>query len=86
LARLRPHGRPIALTAIETASGHRDRDGERDRAIAEGGASLIVGGNICGYTRTMTAAVALATSTDLPDARARTRGESCRTPRGSPWL
>jgi tungstate transport system permease protein len=37
------------------------------RAIAEVGAILIVGGNIRGYTRTMTTAIALETSKgDLP--------------------
>jgi tungstate transport system permease protein len=37
------------------------------RAIAEVGAIIIVGGNIRGFTRTMTAAIALDTSTgDLP--------------------
>jgi tungstate transport system permease protein len=37
------------------------------RAIAEVGAIIIVGGNIQGYTRTMTTAIALETSKgDLP--------------------
>jgi tungstate transport system permease protein len=37
------------------------------RAIAEVGAVMIVGGNIAGFTRVMTTAIALETSTgDLP--------------------
>src|SRR3984957_10842969 len=46
-------GRDGLLTAFLAAFG---------RAIAEGGAILIVGGNIRGYTRTMTTAIALETS------------------------
>src|SRR5215475_5309370 len=46
-------GREGLLTAFLAAFG---------RAIAEVGAILIVGGNIRGYTRTMTTAIALATS------------------------
>jgi len=51
-------GREGMLTAFLAAFG---------RAIAEVGAILIVGGNIQGYTRTMTTAIALETSKgDLP--------------------
>ena len=51
-------GRGALLTAFLAAFG---------RAIAEVGAILIVGGNIRGYTRTMTTAIALETSKgDLP--------------------
>lgn len=51
-------GRTSLLTAFLAAFG---------RAIAEVGAILIVGGNIRGYTRTMTTAIALETSKgDLP--------------------
>jgi tungstate transport system permease protein len=51
-------GRPSLLTAFLAAFG---------RAIAEVGAIIIVGGNIRGYTRTMTTAIALETSKgDLP--------------------
>ncbi len=51
-------GRTSLLTAFLTAFG---------RAIAEVGAILIVGGNIRGFTRTMTTAIALETSKgDLP--------------------
>src|SRR3954471_12580982 len=51
-------GRASMLTAFLAAFG---------RAIAEVGAILIVGGNIHGYTRTMTTAIALETSKgDLP--------------------
>ena len=51
-------GRASLLTAFLAAFG---------RAIAEVGAILIVGGNIRGYTRTMTTAIALETSKgDLP--------------------
>jgi tungstate transport system permease protein len=51
-------GRPSLLTAFLAAFG---------RAIAEVGAIIIVGGNISGYTRTMTTAIALETSKgDLP--------------------
>ena len=46
-------GRDGLLTAFLAAFG---------RAIAEVGAILIVGGNIQGYTRTMTTAIALETS------------------------
>ena len=46
-------GREGLLTAFLAAFG---------RAIAEVGAILIVGGNIRGYTRTMTTAIALETS------------------------
>jgi tungstate transport system permease protein len=46
-------GRAFLLTAFLAAFG---------RAIAEVGAILIVGGNIRGYTRTMTTAIALETS------------------------
>ena len=51
-------GRSSLLTAFLAAFG---------RAIAEVGAIIIVGGNIRGFTRTMTTAIALETSTgDLP--------------------
>jgi tungstate transport system permease protein len=51
-------GRDGMLTAFLAAFG---------RAIAEVGAIIIVGGNIQGYTRTMTTAIALETSKgDLP--------------------
>jgi tungstate transport system permease protein len=51
-------GRSALLTAFLAAFG---------RAIAEVGAIIIVGGNIRGYTRTMTTAIALETSKgDLP--------------------
>jgi tungstate transport system permease protein len=51
-------GRTSLLTAFLAAFG---------RAIAEVGAIIIVGGNIRGYTRTMTTAIALETSKgDLP--------------------
>ena len=51
-------GRASLLTAFLAAFG---------RAIAEVGAIIIVGGNISGYTRTMTTAIALETSKgDLP--------------------
>ena len=51
-------GRPSLLTAFLAAFG---------RAIAEVGAIIIVGGNIRGFTRTMTTAIALETSKgDLP--------------------
>jgi tungstate transport system permease protein len=51
-------GRGSLLTAFLAAFG---------RAIAEVGAIIIVGGNIAGYTRTMTTAIALETSKgDLP--------------------
>lgn len=51
-------GRGSLLTAFLAAFG---------RAIAEVGAIIIVGGNIRGFTRTMTTAIALETSTgDLP--------------------
>jgi tungstate transport system permease protein len=51
-------GRASLLTAFLTAFG---------RAIAEVGAIIIVGGNIRGFTRTMTTAIALETSKgDLP--------------------
>jgi tungstate transport system permease protein len=51
-------GRSSLLTAFLAAFG---------RAIAEVGAIIIVGGNIRGFTRTMTTAIALDTSTgDLP--------------------
>ena len=51
-------GREGMLTAFLAAFG---------RAIAEVGAILIVGGNIQGYTRSMTTAIALETSKgDLP--------------------
>jgi len=46
-------GREGLLTAFLAAFG---------RAIAEVGAIIIVGGNIRGYTRTMTTAIALETS------------------------
>jgi tungstate transport system permease protein len=46
-------GRDGLLTAFLAAFG---------RAIAEVGAIIIVGGNIRGYTRTMTTAIALETS------------------------
>jgi tungstate transport system permease protein len=46
-------GREGLLTAFLAAFG---------RAIAEVGAIIIVGGNISGYTRTMTTAIALETS------------------------
>ncbi|MGY4421280.1 ABC-type tungstate transport system substrate-binding protein [Bradyrhizobium sp. JR6.1] len=46
-------GRTSLLTAFLAAFG---------RAIAEVGAIIIVGGNISGYTRTMTTAIALETS------------------------
>jgi tungstate transport system permease protein len=46
-------GRSAVLTAFLAAFG---------RAIAEVGAIIIVGGNIRGYTRTMTTAIALETS------------------------
>jgi tungstate transport system permease protein len=46
-------GRSALLTAFLAAFG---------RAIAEVGAIIIVGGNIRGYTRTMTTAIALETS------------------------
>jgi tungstate transport system permease protein len=46
-------GRDGLLTALLAAFG---------RAIAEVGAIIIVGGNIRGYTRTMTTAIALETS------------------------
>src|SRR6185312_12379915 len=50
--------RPALLTVFLAAFG---------RAIAEVGAIIIVGGNIRGYTRTMTTAIALETSRgDLP--------------------
>src|SRR5262249_61453098 len=58
-SRLRPRwrlmriGREGLLTAYLAAFG---------RAIAEVGAIIIVGGNIRGYTRTMTTAIALETS------------------------
>jgi tungstate transport system permease protein len=51
-------GRSSLLTAFLAAFG---------RTIAEVGAIIIVGGNIRGFTRTMTTAIALDTSTgDLP--------------------
>jgi tungstate transport system permease protein len=51
-------GRASLLTAFLAAFG---------RAIAEVGAIIIVGGNIRGFTRTMTTAIALETSKgDLP--------------------
>ncbi len=51
-------GRPSLMTAFLAAFG---------RAIAEVGAIIIVGGNIRGFTRTMTTAIALETSKgDLP--------------------
>lgn len=51
-------GRPSLVTAFLAAFG---------RAIAEVGAIIIVGGNIRGFTRTMTTAIALETSKgDLP--------------------
>jgi hypothetical protein len=51
-------GRASLLTAFLAAFG---------RAIAEVGAIIIVGGNIRGFTRTMTTAIALGTSKgDLP--------------------
>ena len=51
-------GRDGLLTVFLVAFG---------RAIAEVGAIIIVGGNIQGYTRTMTTAIALETSKgDLP--------------------
>ena len=51
-------GRASVLTAFLAAFG---------RAIAEVGAIIVVGGNISGYTRTMTTAIALETSKgDLP--------------------
>ncbi|MCA6123247.1 ABC transporter permease [Bradyrhizobium sp. WSM 1704] len=51
-------GRASLLTAFLAAFG---------RAIAEVGAIIVVGGNISGYTRTMTTAIALETSKgDLP--------------------
>jgi tungstate transport system permease protein len=51
-------GRAGLVTAFLAAFG---------RAIAEVGAILMVGGNIRGYTRTMTTAIALETSRgDLP--------------------
>src|SRR5262249_41663307 len=51
-------GRVAMLTAVLAGFG---------RTISEVGAILIVGGNIAGYTRTMTTAVALETSKgDLP--------------------
>jgi tungstate transport system permease protein len=51
-------GRGSLLTAFLAAFG---------RAIAEVGAIIVVGGNIAGYTRTMTTAIALETSKgDLP--------------------
>jgi tungstate transport system permease protein len=51
-------GRASLTTAILAGLG---------RALAEVGAILIVGGNIAGYTRTMTTAIALETSKgDLP--------------------
>ena len=51
-------GRGVLLTAFLAAFG---------RAVSEVGAILIVGGNIRGFTRTMTTAVALETSKgDLP--------------------
>jgi tungstate transport system permease protein len=51
-------GRASLLTAFLAGFG---------RAIAEVGAIIIVGGNIRGFTRTMTTAIALDTSTgDLP--------------------
>ena len=51
-------GRGSILTAFLAAFG---------RAIAEVGAIIIVGGNIRGFTRTMTTAIALETSKgDLP--------------------
>jgi tungstate transport system permease protein len=51
-------GRASLLTAFLAAFG---------RAIAEVGAIIIVGGNIAGFTRTMTTAIALETSKgDLP--------------------
>jgi tungstate transport system permease protein len=46
-------GRPQVLTAILAGFG---------RTISEVGAIIIVGGNIAGYTRTMTTAIALETS------------------------
>ena len=46
-------GRGSLLTAFLAAFG---------RAIAEVGAIIVVGGNIAGYTRTMTTAIALETS------------------------
>jgi tungstate transport system permease protein len=46
-------GRGVLLTAFLAAFG---------RAIAEVGAIIIVGGNIRGYTRTMTTTIALETS------------------------
>ncbi|MFB9264454.1 ABC transporter permease [Bradyrhizobium erythrophlei] len=53
LALLSSLGRASLLTAFLAAFG---------RAIAEVGAIIIVGGNISGYTRTMTTAIALETS------------------------
>jgi tungstate transport system permease protein len=53
LALLLALGRASLLTAFLAAFG---------RAIAEVGAILIVGGNIRGYTRTMTTTIALETS------------------------
>ena len=51
-------GRASILTAFLAAFG---------RAIAEVGAIIVVGGNIAGFTRTMTTAIALETSKgDLP--------------------
>jgi tungstate transport system permease protein len=58
IATLMSIGRDGLLTAFLAAFG---------RAIAEVGAIIIVGGNIQGYTRTMTTAIALETSKgDLP--------------------
>ena len=53
MALLSSLGRASLLTAFLAAFG---------RAIAEVGAIIIVGGNIRGYTRTMTTAIALETS------------------------
>ena len=53
------------------------------RAISEVGAIIIVGGNIRGYTRTMTTAIALETSKgdlSLALARGSTGCEPCRVP------
>ena len=52
------HERWAVVTILLTAFG---------RAIAEVGAIIVVGGNIAGFTRTMTTAIALETSKgDLP--------------------
>jgi ABC-type sulfate transport system permease component len=63
-------GREGLLTAFLAAFG---------RAIAEVGAIIIVGGNIRGYTRTMTPAIALETRQGRSEPSARTRNNPDRS-------